>query len=239
MPRKYTRKALKKPDEFISFSMKAWKYVGEQAPVVATAIGAVAVVIGGIWAWTYFSDRRGMTDTETLSRALEIQHQMVMPAGITLPAGDDGIPRFNSRADKLKAAEAELSKVVQKGGRLSTDALAFRAGVRYDAGQYREAIEDLKKVAAESDDPMVKTRALEDLGYCHEALKEWDKALESFRKMPREGETRYLAMYHEARILAKSGKPKDAAKLFEEVMSRAAPALQDRASDQMALLEGK
>ena len=206
---------------------------------MATAIGAVAVVIAGIWAWTYFSDRRGMADTEVLTRALEIQHQMVMPAGISLPAGEDGIPRFTSRDAKLKAAEEELSKVVKKGGQLGSDALVFRGGVRYDAGHYREAIEDFRTVAAESDDPMVKSRAQEDIGYCHEALREWDKALESFRKMSREGEHRYLAMYHEARILAKSGKPKEAVKLFEEVMSRGGQALQDRASDQMALLEAK
>ena len=240
MPKRYTRKQLRKPDEFISASMTAWKYVTEQLPVVLTAAGAVAAVMAGIWAWSYFSDKRGMAATEVLTRALDIEHQMVMPAGATLPPAEEGsIPRFSTSEAKLKAADEELSKVVAKGGRLGADALVFRAGVRYDAGRYRDAIADYQKVLSEVDDPTVKTRVLEDLGYCHEALKEWDKALESFRKLPQDKESKYLVMYHEARILAKRGQPKEAAKLLQEVASHGNTALQERASDQLALLEVK
>lgn len=238
VPRKYTRKQLKKPDEFITASMRAWQYAREQLPVVLTAAVAVAALVAGFWTWSHFADRRGMAATEIVSRALEIQHQMIIAGAKRQPPGEDGVPRFGSREEKLRAADEELSKLVKKGGRLGTKALALRAGVRYDAGRYREALEDYRKALPDVDPPL-KARLQENIGYCHEALREWDKALEAFRKMPRDGDGKYLATYHEARILAKKGQTREAAKLFQEVISRGSPSLQERAGDQLALLEGK
>ena len=238
--KKYTRKALKQPDEFISFSMRAWSFLRSQAPFVLVAVGVAVLLVAGVWGWTALRDRSGAKATEGLTRAVEMYRQTVIPMASKLPPSEDGIPRFGTRDAKLKAAEEEVSKVLSSGGALKSEALALRASIRYDAGKYREALEDYQKILAETNNDVVRARTVEDIGYCHEGLKEWDQALASFRKLPRDGEKKWVAMYHEARVMAKQGQVKEAAKLYTEIVEKAGPGtMQDRASDQLALLEGK
>lgn len=116
----------------------------------------------------------------------------------------------------------------------------MRASVNYEAGKYKEAIKDYKEFLASGSDQQGRYLVIEGLGYCYEALKQWDDAIKQFRQLPQEGEARHLSSYHEARILAKQGKKDAAVKLFKQVADKAASrSLQDSASDQLAMLESK
>ena len=241
MPRKYTRKQLKRPDEFLTLSMRIWAYAKEHLPYVLLSVGVAAVLVAGVWTWDYFSTRRGEQSTAQITRATDIYTQTIVPMESKVPPTDeDGVPRFKTRADKLKAAEEEYSKVVNGGGSIAVAARGMRAGVRYDAGKYQEAAEDYQKVLGSTDDSRIRSVALEGLGYCHEALRDYDKALQQFRLLPHDGDRKYLALYHEARVLAKKGAVKEAVELYKQIISKGSPAsLVDRASDRLALLEAK
>jgi tetratricopeptide (TPR) repeat protein len=239
--RKYTRKALKQPDEFLSLSMRIWSWIQARIPKVLFSLGVAAVVIAGAWVWNHFSERSGRDLTEKLTRGIEIYNQTVVQTSAKLEPSEDGIPRFKTRAEKLKAAEAEFSKLADKGGSLGVAALAMRAAARYDAGRYQEAAADYAKVVAKGPgNKALRERAIENLAYCYEALKDWDKALLHFRKLPRDGEKKYLSMYHEARMLARKGQVKEAGQMFQEIIEKAPPgSIQERASEQLALLDAK
>jgi len=239
--KKYTRKQLKKPDEFINFSIRAWSFLRENAPYALLTLGVAAVIIAGAWIWTHFSTTRAVKTTAMMTRALEIYHQNPMAAAENLASEDDGIPRFKNRAEKLAATTEELSKVVTGGGRsLGSVARAMRAGVYYDAGKYQEACADFEKLLQKKGENRFLSQLIEDTGYCYEALRDWDKALQYFRMLPQEGEKRYWGRYHEARILAKKGQVKDAVSLYQQIVNKVSSGwLLERASDQLAMLESQ
>jgi tetratricopeptide (TPR) repeat protein len=239
--RKYTRKQLKRPDEFVTLSMQIWTYAREHTPFVLLSLGVAAVLVAGVWTWDFFSTRGGEKTTAQLTRATDIYNQTIIPMETKLPQTDeDGVPRFKTRAEKLKAAEEEYTKAVGSGGTIALAARGMRAGVRYDAGKFQEAAEDYAKVLAGTDDPRLRSVALEGLGYCYEAMKNFDKAIQQFRLLPRDGDRKYLALYHEARVLAKKGAVKEAREIYKQIVEKGTPAsLVDRASDRLALLEAK
>ena len=49
--RKYTRKQLRQPDEFISISMKVWEAVSDNASRVIVALLVAMVIVAGVWTW--------------------------------------------------------------------------------------------------------------------------------------------------------------------------------------------
>jgi predicted negative regulator of RcsB-dependent stress response len=237
--KKYTRKQLKKPDEFISFSMRAWDRLRRHASRVIVMVIVAVLITGGVWTWSYFANKRAAKATGILTHAFDIYNQTVVPMAGDLPPSDDGTPRFKTREAKLKAADKEFTKALDAaGGRLKLMTLLMRAGVRYEQGRYDDAAADYKQFLEDSDDHRFRFLAQEGLGYCYEAGKSLDKALEQFKKLPREGDRKWVSIYHEARILAKKGKKKEAAKLLQEVVDKASGSLVERASDQLALLEG-
>ncbi len=241
MVRKYTRKQLKKPDEFITFSIRVWSFVRANGPYALLTLGVAALIIAGAWIWTHFSTARAMKTTAMMTRALEIYNQNTMSGAEKLSADDDGIPRFKNRTEKLAAVTEELSKVVMGGGKsLGFVAQAMRAGVYYDAGKYQKACADFERLLEKKGESRFLSQLIEDTGYCYEAHRDWDKALHFFRMLPQEAEKRYWARYHEARILAKKGQIKEAVSLYRQIISNVSSGwLLERASDQLAMLESQ
>jgi tetratricopeptide (TPR) repeat protein len=220
-------------------SMKIWEVVRKHAPrVIVTVVVAVLIVVG-VWTWSHFADARASKSTGVLSRAFEIYNQTVFPMETKLPPSEDGIPRFKTHKAKLEASEKEFTKAIESSsGSLKAIAVLMRAGVRFELGLFDKALEDYREYEKTGQQEDLKFNAMEGIGYCHEGKKEWDKALAAFRGLPRDGERKWLATYHEGRILAKKGNKKEAMELLKKVVEKAtSKLLQDRASDQLALIE--
>jgi tetratricopeptide (TPR) repeat protein len=240
--RKYTRKQLKKPDEFITFSFKVWQFLRAHSLQALVSLGVAGVIIGTTWLYTTFSDSRAQERTSRVSRGVEIYNQTVIPTTENLPKSDDGIPRYKTRADKLRAAEEEFDKILtaSSSGGLGRSTLLLRASARFDRGRYAEAAKDYQKFLAETDEDYLRPIVEEALGYCYEGMGKLDDALAAFRRIGSEGgEARFTSMYHEARILAKKGQVKEAVALLHGILEKATTrSLVDQASDRLALLEG-
>ncbi len=240
--KKYTRKQLKQPDEFISFSMRAWEFAKDHAMQAAVMVGVAVVIVAVVWIWSYFADQGRRETTAELTRAMDIYEQPVVTMeGVDLKSDEGGVPKFKDRGAKLKAATEAFGKVAKGGsGDLPDLALLMRAGTNYDRGQYAEAVTDYEKFLSKNKDERLGELATEGLVYAHEATRAFDKALAQARKLPREGDKKFKAQYQEARILALQGKKKEAVALLKKVVEEGAgSAYAEQAGARLASLEAK
>ena len=240
--RKYTRKQLKQPDKFLTTSDRAWNFIKDHTQQVLVMVGVAVLGVAVAWIWTAMADSRAREVTGKLTHALKVYSKPVVEMKTALPKDEDGIPVFKTKAKKLEASAKELTKVVDgsSAGSLNTIAILIRAGVHFDAAQYTEAIKDYQKALAETGNAHLKLVATEGLLYCYEATKALDKALEYVKKLPRDGDKQYFAMFHEARILASKGQKVQAVKLFQQIMEKSGSNdLTERANQRLAMLETK
>ena len=211
--RKYTRKQLRQPDEFISFWSRVVELARENAPRLFITLAVAILIVAGVWVWSHFADKGALKTTASMSRAFEIYNQTVFPMETKLPPSDDGLPRFKTHRAKLEASEKAFSKSIESAsGSLKHLSQLMRAGVRYKLDKYDKAIKDYKAYLAAGDNQQLRYNAGEGIGYCYEGRKQWDKALKAYRKLPREGERKWLVLYHEGRVLVLKGQKKAAAK---------------------------
>jgi len=240
--RKYTRKQLKQPDKFLTTSDRAWNFIKDHTRQVLVMVAVAVVGVAAAWIWTYFADNRARDITGKLTYALKVYSKPVVELKATLPKDPDGIPLFGTKAKKLEASAKELSKVVygSSSGSLNIIATLIRAGVHYDGGQYTEAIRDYSAVQNETSDPQLREMAIEGLVYCYESTKALDKALETVKKLSRDGDKQYYSMYQEARLLTLKGQKVQAAKLYQKILEKSgSDSLSEKANERLALLESK
>lgn len=239
--KKYTRKELRQPDEFISFSNKAWKWAQENTKGLVAGAVVFLLIFGAVTLWRNVAEKRRVEATDKLAHAMEIYSQMVIPNAAKVAKTDDGIPRFSTRKEKLAATQAELTKVAKAGsGALQRSALLLRASTRIDQGQYADAVKDYQAVLEREAHPELRRVALEGLVYAYEGQKSWAKALDATKKLPQKDEARFRALYHQARIMAAQGKKPEAKKLYKEIVDKAASRrLVDLAGQRMAMLQLK
>lgn len=240
---KYTRKQLKQPDEFISFSMRAMALLKDHVKQVGVMAGVAAVLVVVVWAWSYYANAKGEESTAKLTRAMDINDSPIveLEAAKLKDEGPDAIPRFKDLGARRKAAMEAFAEASKGGpGALPGIAMLMKAGVNYDRGQYAEAIADYQAYLKKADDPRLKALAIEGLAYAYEATKALDKALEQFRKLPADGPSKLKKQYQEARILNLQGKKKEAADLLKKVIADGAGSpYAEQASSRLALLEAK
>jgi predicted negative regulator of RcsB-dependent stress response len=67
LAKKVSRKELKEPDEFLSFTVRALKWINEQKVTLIVGALAVVVVVLGMYGWRWYSlskeSRRGRSWT--------------------------------------------------------------------------------------------------------------------------------------------------------------------------------
>lgn len=226
------RKQLQKPDEFISFSVKAWQFVALHATKVGAAVVAAVVVFVAVSTWNYFSEKKKQEATAKLTRAIDIYAKSVESeeekqiAPDKKKPVDDGLPTFATLEQKLKAADAAFSTVItdHSGTPIAEFATLLRASVRFEQARYDEAITDYQaylKHHQEAD--AFSYAAKEGIAYCYEAKKDWANALTYFKQLPTTvGEdTEQVRAYQEARVLAAKGEIKEAIAKYKEILKKA------------------
>jgi tetratricopeptide (TPR) repeat protein len=232
LSKKLRRKELRQPDEFVTISMKVGQWFRDnQRLVTIIGVASIVIVIGiaSMVQWTTCS-------RESSSSGLWIALNKAT-APVVSPDDEEEIPReiehFDSRADRAKAAIKVYQSVIKQHGS-STAGQAARLGLasaQFGLGEYAEARALYEEFLA---DPhgleAFEAVAVEGAGYCYEAQKNYDKALEMFRRLEKadEGNHQDLAKYHQGRILEKMNKQGDAAELYRNIVRRS-----EQATDEM------
>lgn len=224
MAKKVSRKELKEPDEFLSFTVRVLKWINEQKVALIVGALAVAVVVLGTFAWRWYSLSKEKAASVDFIQAREILNARVIPrddaAGTSSADGT-----FSSEDDKYRAAIAEFEQVAKSHSNSATAALATYYVAEYSrrTGDYDKAIESFKSyLKSEGPSGELAAFAVEGIAASLEAQGKDDQAAQQYKRLtespfdmqPDRG------LFHVARLEQKAGRTGEAVRLFNEIVEK-------------------
>lgn len=166
-----SRKSLKEPDEFISFSSRLLQQAVVHKTKLLLGAGVLFAVLVVFSATGYFLNRSENQGSLLLSRLVERYDKA---------QNDDG----PEKAYEMLQGEFESFIADYSGRRCGKFARLAFANYSYRAGKYDEAAAQyLQVMKAFEGVPMVKNMAALSLGYAYEEKKEYEKAVQLFEMM--------------------------------------------------------
>jgi len=202
--KKLTRKALKKPDEFVRTGRTVVEWLTEHARTVAI-LGSVIVVVGvGLTLGIYFASRRSLSAADALGDALALSERPVTKAP---EAGKKTFPTKAARTAAFRKALQGVRKA--HGGTPPAAEAALQLGnLDLKAKKYDAAVGHFKSYLAEAaHDAPFRFAALEGIGAAEEAKGDKKAALAAYKRLVAQGNAFYkpFALVREARVLAELG----------------------------------
>lgn len=245
MAKRYTRKELKRPDQFQTFWSRVYEFLKVTTRPLAIGALATVVVIAGILLYVNLRDKRRAESSKALAQALRVLNSEITPQledpDAQKETQDADAPKFKTDAERRDAAIKALDKVLADhgGSPAGREALLVRAGVLYEQGKHDQALADYKSFLSKGPKGHLRALAHEGLGYVHEAKGELDRALEEYRLITSGGEFyRDRALYNQARVMERKGDKAAAQKLYQEILDKSPTSpLRDDISNRLALLQ--
>lgn len=247
MAKRYTRKELKREDEFVTFWHHVYEWMRGSTQPILIGLAVAAVVILGGSLWNNHRDKREAEATRMLSQAMRVYSTDLtadeeMAKKLT---AEDGVPRFKTADERRKATLDDLQQIQSRFGKTGAahEAVLVRAGVLFDGGQYDDAIAAYGDYLKDTEsDNRMRMMAREGRGYSFEAKGQLDQALDEYRKLENEAGDIYKdrAQYHQARILEKKGDKAGAEKVYKAILEKSPQtALRDDIANRLAALGAK
>ena len=205
--KKIIKKKLKQPDEFISITEKTFLFVKHHAKKIATGGIILLVVLLSIFLFQKWEEKKEKDAYEKLTAALELYQRISSTYKEESPSEyKDVLEKFNEVITKFPRTSS---------GRLS---LLYKGNIHLRLGTFDEAIKAyqtfLQKAGREK---LYRLFATEGLGYAYEGKKDYEKALEGYRKIVEMGDHFQLADAHLSmgRCYEKLGKKKEALESYQ------------------------
>lgn len=216
---KISRKQIKKPDEFISWSEQAWnwfqEHVWETLGIIAGFIVLVLAVQGG----------SGWLKSRTTQSAIEFGKSMEIlradVSGTSQPQGFFTTSNYSSESEKYRAALSSFESIINNYSK----SMEAELSLLY-AGRLNEKLEDYNKAidyynkflttkAAATGQELAASSQL-GVGRCYFSMQQYEKAIEFLDKAI-ESKTIYSpeAMLFAARSYYFSGKPEKGKELLQ------------------------
>jgi tetratricopeptide (TPR) repeat protein len=247
--RKISKKELKQPDQFVDFwtrasnSVGAWASANMRALVVG--VTALATVIVGAVVLSQVSQHRASSAAEALDRVQRIAAADVPAAGATAP--DDGLPHLATVRDQDQAALKELDAKFSGHGPLASEAAVVRGRLLLDLDRAPEAATTFQGLLGDKLDARLQFMAREGLAYAYERQGKLAEAQSTFAQLGDdasraglEGFYKDRALYQQARLAEVRSNPKDATRLYHEVLDKfPSTSLRDEITNRIAALEMK
>lgn len=248
MARNIDRKELKNPDQFVSFWTRIAAQIGSHRAVVIGGLAGLIVVGLAIWGGGNFMTKRSAETSREFARIEKVAGAGLLPATGEAPKdlADDGLPHFKTEQERLEAALKEADTFLGKhgGSSLEDEALLLKAKYLMALGKPQEAL-PIYQGKLGSLDKRLAFLAQEGLGYALEATGQTDAAITAFGALADQaagagGFYKDRGLFHKARLLEKKGTPKEAEKLFREILEKTpTTSLRQEINDRLAVLEGK
>jgi tetratricopeptide (TPR) repeat protein len=171
--KKITKRQLKQPDEFLTFTDQAFHFVVHHGRRFLTAGAVLLVIVLSIVLFRLWEGKREGEANEKLTLAVETMEAVTSPSQEGTPA------KYEGALEKLD----ELIKAFPRtyAGKL---ALLYKGSVLLKLGRFDEAIQAfqgfLSKMGKEKTYSLL---ALDGLGFAYEGKKEYEKAIEIYKQI--------------------------------------------------------
>jgi tetratricopeptide (TPR) repeat protein len=215
MAKKLTKKELREPDEFQTFTMRFLGYVSEHRKqfYLAGIVFLVAIVAAGGYA--FYEKRYEAKAAERYAAAAD-----------TSPTGQG---QANPQA--LQMYE-DLIRLYPRSA-VAPLARYHMGNLLYEKGEYGRAVEEYEKFIALSGakNVLLVSLAYYGVGYCYEDRKEYPKALEAYeRAAEKSGDTAFRAIMERnlGRICEAMGDTEKAREHYEKALSKPGDPLMER-----------
>jgi tetratricopeptide (TPR) repeat protein len=156
-----------------------------------------------------------------LAEALETYKK---PVQISVTDGGTPGEQFRSSQERCESVLSSLDRLDKEyeGSDPARSGVLVRAGCLLESGRAEEAVQAYREyLAASSSKDPYRFLVYEGLGYALESQGKFTEALAEFRLMAPEGSPlRDRAMWHEARLLERQGKKKEAGALYDQILEK-------------------
>lgn len=209
--RKIPRKKLKEPDEFITFTEKAYLFLKDHIKSILLVSIIVILIIVSIYVYLKMEEKKDINAQKQFNLAMQI-YQIVVSKG-----QEPSLDEYKNALEKFNAVTSKYPKTFS--GKLS---ILYKGNIQLKLGDFDGAIKSyqqfLKKGLKEK---IYRTFALEGLGYAYEMKKDYKNAIEAFSKITDIGEPYEVAMayLHLGRCEEKLGRIKEAVDNYRKFLS--------------------
>jgi len=218
--KRITRKDIKQPDEFITFSARAIEFA--QAHTREIIIGVASVVALGllVWAVSAYSNRKEAQASRLLAQA----QALLQPISPEAQAGQPVPPEGKADPEAAARALALLQDVVDNYKRTEAGKIAMiLLGQRhYEEGDFDAAIDIYEAFLKKANrKPELKAMAREGLAYAHEAKEDFAQAAICYEELSKSSLTNvqgwaYLGM---ARCYERLGEAQEAIDAYRTLLT--------------------
>ncbi len=215
--RKIIKKELKEPDEFISFTEHAFRFISRHYRRIIAGGAILAVLLAGFFLYQKWEEKKEGEAYRLFAAALE-RYQMVES-----PYRQGGSVDYKSLIEKFDEVVTKFPRT--SSGKLS---LLHKANLHLKLSEFEEAIKTYETFLQRAGkERLYRLFALEGLGYAHEGKKEYEKAVEAYEKMLEMGEGLQVANAHlnKGRCYEKMGKKKEALESYKTFLGAAPKAM--------------
>ncbi len=224
MAEKISRKKLREPDEFVTFTQRALGWLYDNRTMLITAGLIVIAVVLGSFGWRWYVEEATLEASASFVEARDILDAPVAGSsdpGLAGTSQADG--SYPSEQDKLRAALAALEQVQQNYGTSQTASLAayFIGESHWRLGEYDQAIAAFERyLEAEGAGGELAAFAVEGIAASLESKGEFARAKKHYQRLtePPFEDQRARALYHLARMEQALGDGQAAARKFRELL---------------------
>ena len=205
--KKIIRKKLREPDEFMSITERAYKFIANYLkPIIIGGIIVLVLVLSMILSQR-LEKKKEVDANQKFDFAVQLYQQASSPY-------QEGPPI------EYKNVLEKLDEVITKFPRTSSAKLSllYKGNIYLRLAEFEKAIKEfqtfLQKVGNEK---LYSLLALEGIGYAYEGAKDYDKALQTYQKILEMGESFQLAnaYFDMGRCYEKLGKNEEALKNYK------------------------
>jgi len=215
--KKIIKKKLKEPDEFISFTDHAFRFISRHYKRIITGVVILGVLLAAFFLFQKWEEKKEAEAYLPFSAALEL-YQML------------NSPYREGSASDYKSVMEKFDEVITKFPRTSSGKLSllYKGNLHLKLEEFDEAIKAyetfLQKAGKEK---FYRLLAMEGLGYAHEGKKEYEKAAEAYERMLEMGEGLQVANAYlsKGRCYEKLGKKKEALESYKTFLNLAPKAM--------------